>query len=54
MAHGGAIDHRIGLSPGKSQYPAFTPGLNNFGYRLVVEYLINVKHLTIDELIRGQ
>lgn len=52
VADGSAIDHRIGLSMMKSTFPVFTPGLSNFRYRLAVEYLINDKHMTIDDIIR--
>ena len=52
VADGSAIDHRTGLSMMKSPFPVFTPGLNNFRYRLAVEYLINDKHMTIAEIIR--
>jgi hypothetical protein len=52
VADGSAIDHRTGLSLVTSQFPAWTPGLNNFRYRLAVEYLINDRHMTIDEIIR--
>ena len=52
VADGSAIDHCTGLLLMKCTSPAFTPGLNNFRYRLVVEFLINDKHMTIDDIIR--
>ena len=52
VADGSAIDHRTGLSMMKSESCAFTLGLNNFRYRLVVEYLITAEDMTIDEIIR--
>ncbi len=52
VADGSAIDHRTGLSLVTSEFPVFTPGLNNFRYRLAVEYLINDQHMPIDEIIR--
>jgi hypothetical protein len=51
VAEGSAIDHRTGFDMLKSAYPAFTPGFHNFRFRLAVQYLINVKHMTIYELI---
>ncbi len=51
VADGSAIDHATGLSLMKRIPPGFTLGLNNFRYRLAVEYLINAKHVTIKELI---
>jgi hypothetical protein len=52
VADGSAIDHRVGLSLLKSTTPSFTPGLQNFRYRLVVEYLINVRGMTVGELLQ--
>ncbi|MFH1109247.1 MAG: hypothetical protein V1790_08645 [Planctomycetota bacterium] len=53
VADGSAIDHRTGLSMMKSSFPLFTPGLQNFRYRLAVEYLIKGKHMTITEMLRS-
>jgi len=46
-----AIDEREGLTLVESGSWAFKPGIVYFRYRLVVDYLLNGKHITIDELI---
>lgn len=47
-----AIDEREGLSLVENGSSAFKPGLPYFRYRLVVNYLLKSKHITIDELIQ--
>ena len=51
VAEGSAVDHRTAFAMMKDTFGAFTPGLNNFRYRLAVQYLIKVKHMTIGDLI---
>ena len=52
VGDGSAIDHRTGIRMLKSRFCEFTPGFYNFRYRMVVEYLINAKHMTITEIVR--
>ncbi len=52
VADGSAIDHRTGLKMLKSVSGDFTPGLQNFRWRLMIEYLIAARRMTIHEIIR--
>ncbi len=54
IAQGSAIKPELGLSMMTSPYQMYTPGLANFRYRIVMEYLINDRHMTIDEIIQRQ
>lgn len=52
IARDSAIDVRSAVALLTSPSCPSTPGLRNFRFRLVVDYLISVKHKTIDEIIR--
>ncbi|MCP4256671.1 MAG: hypothetical protein GY774_03990 [Planctomycetes bacterium] len=52
VGDGSAINEREGLALVESGSWAFKPGIAYFRYRLVVDYLLNGKHITIDELIQ--
>jgi hypothetical protein len=51
IGDGSAIDEREGLALVESGSWASKPGIAYFRYRLVVDYLLNGKGITIDELI---
>ena len=52
IAQGSAIELELGVSMMTSSYQMYTPGLANFRYRIVMQYLINDRDMTIDEIIR--
>ncbi|MHC4413722.1 MAG: hypothetical protein ACYS0G_00405 [Planctomycetota bacterium] len=51
VAEGSAIDQRTAISLLKSAWPVEVPGLANFRYRLMVEYLIRDQHMTFDQIV---